>query len=461
MKKPLCFFCIMIGCLAVFAQQDTNSYESRFSRASNHYREGNFSLALEGYKQLFSEYPEIGELSTKIGNCYLRLEQFDSAKTYFIRTLAVTPNDLEALTKLAFIAGIEGKTDSAIYIYKQIIEIEPTYAEAYAGIGKMYYWKNKPKSALHYYDKALQLDPTNSDYLTYRKMIKKELAYQLTATVMYVSEREETYQISALIQRYGVEKRFCDYFSLSVNTLWDYSLRNNVFESDVRRWFDNSWLKANFIFKNQLISVFAGASGLENRFTSYGISWHSTFAIKKLQIKNYFTAAYDYYYYWNDIGHDYYQDMLRFSYKKLTISAMYRYSVVRNKLVWTDVGDEITNNPAHRVTADVNYAFFENPKLIVGLNYTYMDYKYASPLYYSPMNRHVAGLFISDFYRYKKFYTYQECSFGYDMDKFVQIAAGVEAGFDLGKISLGLSGNYFYNKYYQNFSLLFTVKMNL
>ncbi|NCB55266.1 MAG: tetratricopeptide repeat protein, partial [Epsilonproteobacteria bacterium] len=162
---------------------------------------------------------------------------------------AVYKADFTNPDHLPFIAGIEGKTDSAIYIYKQIIEIEPTYAEAYAGIGKMYYWKNKPKSALRNYDKALQLDPTNSDYLAYRKMIKKELAYQLTATVMYVSEREETYQISALIQRYGVEKRFCDYFSLSVNTLWDYSLRNNVFENDVRRWFDNSWVKANFIFK--------------------------------------------------------------------------------------------------------------------------------------------------------------------------------------------------------------------
>jgi tetratricopeptide (TPR) repeat protein len=272
----------MMGLLATYAQQDTNSYDFRFSRAANHFREGNFNLALEGYKQLFREYHEIGELSSKIGSCYLRLEQFDSAKTYFIRTISMTPNDIEALTKLAFIAGIEGKTDSAIYIYQQIIKIEPTYAEAYAGLGKMYYWKNKPKSALRYYDKALQLDPTNSDYLAYRKMIKKELAYQLTATVMYVSEREETYQISALIQRYGVEKRFSEYFSLSVNTLWDYSLRNNVFESDVRRWFDNSWLKANFIFKNQLISAFAGASGLENMFTSYELA-----GIPHLQLKNY------------------------------------------------------------------------------------------------------------------------------------------------------------------------------
>ncbi len=461
MKKILWLLGIMMGCFAALAQQDTNTYDACFAQATNHYREGDFRVALDEFTQLYRAYPEKATLCSEIGNCYLRLDQFDSAKTCFSKTLLLLPNDIEACSKLGFIAGIEGKTDSAILIYQHIIDIEPTYAEAYAGIGKMYYWKNKPKSALRYYDKAIQLDPTNSDYLACKKLLKKELAYQVTATGMYVTEREETYQISAIIQRYGVEKRFCDYFSLSVNTLWDYSLRNNVLENDVRRWFDNSWLKANFMFKNQMISAFAGASGLENRVTSYGISWHSSFAIKKLYIKNYFTAAYDYYYYWNDIGHDYYQDMLRFSYKKLTVSAMYRYSVVRNKLVWTDVGDEITNNPAHRVTADINYSFFENPKLIVGLNYAYMDYKYASPLYYSPMNRHVAGLFVSNFYRYKKFYTYEECSFGYDMDKFVQVSTGAEVGFDFGKISLGLSGNYFYNKYYQNSSLLLTVKMSL
>jgi tetratricopeptide (TPR) repeat protein len=83
------------------------------------------------------------------------------------------PNDIEARAKLGFIAGIEGKTDSAILIYQEIIDIEPTYAEAYAGIGKMYYWKNKPKSALRYYDKAIRLDPANSDYLAYKSCLKR------------------------------------------------------------------------------------------------------------------------------------------------------------------------------------------------------------------------------------------------------------------------------------------------
>ena len=43
----------------------------------------------------------------------------------------------------------------------------------------------------------------------------------------------------------------------------------------------------------------------------------------------------------------------------------------------------------------------------------------------------------------------------------MQVSAGAEVGFDFGKVSLGLSGNYFYNKYYQNSSLLLTVKMSL
>ena len=38
---------------------------------------------------------------------------------------------------------------------------------------------------------------------------------------------------------------------------------------------------------------------------------------------------------------------------------MYRYSVVRNKLVWTDVGDEIIHNPAHRDCRCEFTPFFE------------------------------------------------------------------------------------------------------
>ena len=441
----------------IFAQTDTISYEDGLAEANRCYRAGDFQKALDIFKQLNSRDSSNSDVLTGMARCRIRLEQYAAARKELQQAVILNSRDASPFLELAFIAIVEGKLDSAVYYYQKMLDIDDTYAEAYAGIGKMNYWKDKPKTALKYYEKALKLDPENEDYIHYRDLIKNELGYIVTATGMFVTEKEETYDIAAVIQRYGVEKRINDNFSFSLNTLWDYSARNNIYESDVRRWFDNTWLKVNFLFKQQKISVFAGASGIENKMTSYGASWNTAFNIKKLQVRNYLTAAYDYFYYWNKVGHDYYQNTLHLIYGRFSVGATYRYAVVRNNIV----GDleEKTDNPNSRAMADIRYTILKNPKLVIGIHYAYMNYKYASPLYYSPINRHVIGASLSNYYHYKKFYTYEEFIYGYDLDKFSQTSASVEAGFDLGKFSFGVSGNYFHNPYYQNTTVQVSLKM--
>lgn len=87
-----------------------------------------------------------------------------------------------------------------------------------------------------------------------------------------------------------------------------------------------------------------------------------------------------------------------------------------------------------------------------------MDYKYVSPLYYSPSNRLIFGGTISEYYKYKGFYNYFEFMYGRDNFKTDQYNGSLELGYELKKTSFSLGGSYFYNKYYQSMNIQFSVK---
>lgn len=87
-----------------------------------------------------------------------------------------------------------------------------------------------------------------------------------------------------------------------------------------------------------------------------------------------------------------------------------------------------------------------------------MDYKYASPLYYSPDNRTIRGFSISNYYKYKKFYTYAEFLYGQDNDKVDQTSGSIEFGYETGKLSFSLNGYYFNNEFYKSKNIFLSIK---
>ena len=439
--------------------QKPGHYDALFAIAANNYRLKKYQEALDLYTTLYARTPDNIEVINGMARCYMRLERYDEAKEFLNQSLALNNTDVSVWSDLAFVYSVINKLDSAIVAYRKIIQIAPENVNAQAGAGKMYYWKDKPATALKFYKKALALEPGNKEIKKYHDQIKNEMAFVLSADLKYVTEQEESYKIDAIIQKYGLQKRINNYLDLSLYTLWDYSSRNNFRWDDVYRWYDNTWLKATFILPSHRISIFGGASGNDSRITSYGISWASAWHIKNVKFRNYLTAAYDYYYYWNQVGQDYYQNTLKINYKRLNFSGTYRYAVVRNNFIFNDNGEEILkNNVNTRYHLELKYDFLKNPKISLGANVFNMDYQYKAPLYYSPQNRTILGGVLSIYYKYKKFYTYGEYNYGYDLDNVPQMSGSAEAGFDLGKSSYSLNGGFFNNKFYQSTNLQFSFK---
>lgn len=202
--------------------------------------------------------------------------------------------------------------------------------------------------------------------------------------------------------------------------------------------------------------MFAGASGNDSKITSYGFTWSTSFNLNKIKFRNYLTAAYDYFYYWNKVGQNFYQNTLGITYKGLSLWGTYRYAIIKDNYVW-DITEK-TDNPNTRYNIELKYEFFKNPKITLGVNQFNMNYKYASPLYYSPDNRTITGASISNYFKLKKFYTYEEFLYGQDSDAVEQTSGSIEFGYELNKMSFALNGNYFKNEFYKSSNFQFSIK---
>lgn len=251
---------------------DRDNYDARYAIAENYYKLKQYEKSLEKYQILLDKNNENTDVLNGMARSYTRLESYDKAMAFLKRSLSVNDRDPSVYSDLAFLYIVNDKLDSAKYAYQEVLKIDSTNAEAWAGIGKMYYWQDKPASAIKYYKKALLLDPENPEIKTKYENVKRELAFSVKATLMYLTEEEPSsikdkpaYKISAFVQKYGVEKRITDHFSIAAFTLWDYSQRDNLYLDDVRRWYDNTVINPVFLLKSHRISVFAGASVNDSR----------------------------------------------------------------------------------------------------------------------------------------------------------------------------------------------------
>ncbi len=459
---------------------DSSDYDAKLALARLYYNIEDYKKSIHFYALIYKNDHEDVEALNGFGRCYLRLGKLSKASYYFEQAINYYPGDINMYFDLALAYSWNGNLDKAIETYNNIMKIDDSYSEAWAGIGKMLYWKQKPKSAIPYYKKALELDPDNEGILKEFNNILNEVKFQFTASLKPVEEKEESYQIDAIIQQYSLSKRLGNHFNVSANFLLDHSNRvftNNI--GDTNRWYDNTWLKINWINANHNFNAYAGYSNSDNQFSSYGFSWKWKFKIKQFLFENIITAGYNYFYYWNRIGGTSVSNQLSIKFKKFGVKGGYLYGVV-NKAEIMDYyrGQyEAAENPHISYNFSLSYKLLSKPSITLSLNHSFMDFKYKSPLYYTPYGRKLTGAAITTYYPLKRFYIYGEFSYNlgteyyYDegqSSKFKKTMMDVdnwslaaELGYNLKAVSFSLGGYKFYNPYYQSISGYLTIKLHL
>src|SRR4029079_11390531 len=73
---------------------------------------------------------------------------------------------------------------------------------------------------------------------------------------------------------------------------------------------------------------------------------------------------------------------------------------------YVDGYEEKARNPNSQFSFDFKYQFLEAPVMNIGFIFNTRDFKYYSPLYFSPQNRKISGIYSSLYETFKYFYLY-------------------------------------------------------
>ena len=247
MKKIIIFLCAVISAEFATAQIQIESNpnlkkelkkESRLSKSRNSIssesqgtgfqmiQQGQYEEAIQYYREKIANTPAPTSRKNRfsdpfpyyfMGICYSALNNIDSAKTYFNKTLEIDPkfsdvfnemgllylkngklnlakaffkkynntnnNSIVALNNLAYSNILSGNLQQAKYYYKKVASINPRYKNVYCVLGNIYYSENNKDSSLYYFNEAVSATPAYPLVYYYRGMYYLEeneldLAYE-------------------------------------------------------------------------------------------------------------------------------------------------------------------------------------------------------------------------------------------------------------------------------------------
>jgi tetratricopeptide (TPR) repeat protein len=453
---------------------DPGDYDARLALGRLYILTEDYKTAISLFDEIFMSDSTDVEALNGLGACYGLLGKEDRSALYYEKALSYYQEDMQQYFYLAKAYGNGGRLEEAIEIYREVISIDDTYSEAWAGIGKIYYWMGKPQTAGVFYEKALELDPDNEEIKKEFTAVRHELDYSLSINFGPVNETEESYEINALISKVGFEKRINDHFHIQAGFLLDYSNRNYTGDKiDTTRWYSTTWVKGSWITPHHKLSAYGGYTATDKKFSSYGLDWKLNYNPGKVTIKNTLNGGYDYFYYWNKVGSTSFTDEAQLEYRFIGLSARASYGLVDQVAVYDDDAEDgltAKQNPYQSFGASLFFKVFKNPVIKLGLNYSYLDYTYKSPLYYSPFGRNLTGASTSVYYKLSAFFIYgsfaynlgTEYTYGNAEDDHINVdnwSTNIELGYDAYPFSFSIGGSNFYNPYYQNLTGFIALKI--
>jgi tetratricopeptide (TPR) repeat protein len=455
---------------------DSSDYDARLALGRLYVRTGNIDSAQLFFSMIYANDSTDVEALSGLGECYRITGKYKKAIHCYERALLLLPGNAPLRLSLAMVYGYDGRLDDAIALYQQINAGDSTWSESWAGLGKMYYWKGMPHKADQYYQRALALDPHNEELLADYDKIREEVRGAVSLKVRPLSEVEESYEINAITSSLKIEKRLNDNFHLDGNILVDYSHRsytNNM--ADTTRWYNNAWLKASLLLQRHKFSLYGGYSASDATVTPLGGSWMVSTTLGGISLKNTLSGGYDYFYYWNKVGAKSVNEDIMLGYGIFKLSARVAAGRVDAVLIKDVLADTayVDNNDYQSYGASLGAKVITAPDITLSLNYSYLDYRYKSPMYYSPFGRKLAGASVSLYHKMKHFYIYgyfaynigNEYNYEYITDHYEPVdlkvdnwSTELEAGYKFDPFTLSLGYSRFHNPYYESASVFIQLK---
>lgn len=159
--------------------------------------EGNFSLAIEKYRVVIEQHPDLAIGHYKLGTAYLRLEKPVEAEACFRHAIHLRPDYPEARNNLGLVLMNRGdaseaeiqfrnslaseidqfephlnlgnllrdqsRNDEAMYFYKRAVELKPSSGRARERLGDLYFQLRKTSTAMKLLKEAVTVEPSLAD----------------------------------------------------------------------------------------------------------------------------------------------------------------------------------------------------------------------------------------------------------------------------------------------------------
>ena len=278
---------------------------------------------------------------------------------------------------------------------------------------------------------------------------ENEISAGLTAG--YLKEIEENFTTATIYQNYKLSKKFSGKFRLSLNSRIEYAERESKEGEKIKKWFDNTYIKPQYSFNEfNTLSVFAGASISDSVITTYGFTYDALIENPNFEIKNSLTMSYDYFYYWNQIGQNFVNDNIELKYNDFKVSTGIYFGVVDFNYI--ESYDYKAKNPNTLFSFEVQYKLLNDPVLNAGVAFSARDFKYHSPLYYSPSGRKLTGVFTNLYKSAGKFFFYLSAGARVDNENIFIWDTDSEAGYENNWFSASLGFGRYDDPYYTNYN---------
>ncbi len=172
----------------------------------------NIPQAIRVLKHLMIRYPELSEIHTMLGHCYMEQGRFDDAIDSFKRGIARNPREPQSLANLAYVFALKGinlpkalemaqlalsiddkrpefhhtlgwvhfkmgEIDKAIAELKKALEIQPTYLLARYNLGLANYLGGSFQAALDCFDQVLAASPGHPKAALFKALAQAKLKH--------------------------------------------------------------------------------------------------------------------------------------------------------------------------------------------------------------------------------------------------------------------------------------------
>ncbi|XP_053321182.1 small glutamine-rich tetratricopeptide repeat-containing protein alpha [Spea bombifrons] len=109
------------------------------------------------------------------GNEQMKVENFESAISYYTRALELNPKNAVYFCNRAAAYSKLGNYAGAVRDCEEAIGIDPSYSKAYGRMGLALASLNKHAEAVGFYKRALELDPDNDSYKSNLKIAEQKM----------------------------------------------------------------------------------------------------------------------------------------------------------------------------------------------------------------------------------------------------------------------------------------------